>query len=74
MRNLKNKIFVVTEENISQFEEKIKELDLVIAELDYSDTSKSEQILSEYNTLKTKLDEEMLSWESNTEELMTIED
>jgi ATP-binding cassette subfamily F protein 3 len=62
------------EENISQFEEKIKELDLVIAELDYSDTSKSEQILSEYNTLKTKLDEEMLSWESNTEELMTIED
>lgn len=61
------------EENISIYEKKIKEMDEIIANLDYSDEAKSTAILAEYDVIKKKLDEEMLNWENATEELMMLE-
>ena len=61
------------EENISIYEKKIKEMDEIIANLDYSDEVKSNAILAEYDVIKKKLDEEMLNWENATEELMMLE-
>jgi ATP-binding cassette subfamily F protein 3 len=61
------------EENISIYEKKIKEMDEIIANLDYSDEAKSNAILAEYDVIKKKLDEEMLNWENATEELMMLE-
>ncbi|MBI1836430.1 MAG: ABC-F family ATP-binding cassette domain-containing protein [Flavobacteriia bacterium] len=61
------------EENIAIYEKKIKELDEIIANLDYSDEAKSNAILTEYEIIKKKLDEEMINWETATEELMTLE-
>jgi len=61
------------EENISIYEKKIKEMDEIIANLDYSDEAKSNAILAEYDVIKKKLDEEMLNWENATEELMMLD-
>ena len=61
------------EENISTFEKKIKELDVVIANLDYTDESKANKILAEYEMIKTNLDNEMLIWELATEELLMLD-
>lgn len=61
------------EENIAIHEKKIKELDEIIANLDYTDEAKSNAILSEYDLIKKKLDEEMSNWETATEELMSLE-
>ena len=54
-------------------ESKIAEQDLIIADLNYDDKAKAESILSAYNTLKAKLDEQMSLWEEGTEGLMEME-
>ena len=61
------------EENISIYEEKIKKMDEIIANLDYSDEANANAILAEYDVIKKKLDEEMLNWENATEELMMLD-
>jgi len=51
------------EKEISELEAKIEDMNLVLADLDYTDESKSQRILSEYEGLKHQLDEMVLSWE-----------
>lgn len=52
------------EKEISELESKIEEINLILAELDYSDESKANSILSEYELLKSNLDDKMAVWES----------
>jgi ATP-binding cassette subfamily F protein 3 len=60
-----------SEEEIANLESKIAEMDLIIADLDYSDEQKSTKILQDYAELKTKLDAVMLVWEETLEALET---
>jgi ATP-binding cassette subfamily F protein 3 len=62
-----------SEKRIEVLEKKITEMDILIADLDYSDTENSAKILNEYERLKSELDEKMLLWEEGTEELMKLE-
>jgi TolA-binding protein len=52
------------EKEIAELESKIEEMNLILAELDYSDESKANSILSEYELLKSNLDDKMAVWES----------
>ena len=61
------------EELISKLESKIKDMDLVIAELDYSNEEESTRILLEYQLAKEELDTAMMNWEKATEELMELD-
>lgn len=62
-----------SEKRIEELEKKIAEMDVIIADLDYSDEAKSSKILSEYQLLKSELDQKMQLWEEGTEELIKIE-
>jgi ATP-binding cassette subfamily F protein 3 len=62
------------EENISKYEEQLKDLDQKISNLDYSDEIQSEKFLSDYESIKKLLDNEMESWEKSTEQLFQIND
>ncbi|WP_107037388.1 ABC-F family ATP-binding cassette domain-containing protein [Brumimicrobium mesophilum] len=57
------------EQRIEKLEAEIKEMDKVIADLDYSDEENSAKTLKKYDALKTELDEVMSSWEEDTEAL-----
>ncbi|MFT6500373.1 MAG: ATP-binding cassette subfamily F protein 3 [Crocinitomicaceae bacterium] len=75
-KRLKNKLqnqVNKSEQKIDELESKIVEQDLIIADLNYDDKANAESILSAYNTLKAKLDEQMSLWEEGTEGLMEIE-
>ena len=61
-----------SEEEIANLESKIAEMDIIIADLDYSDEQKSTKILQDYAELKTKLDAVMLVWEETLEALETV--
>jgi ATP-binding cassette subfamily F protein 3 len=61
-----------SEEEIANLESKIAEMDLIIADLDYSDDQKSTKTLQDYAELKTKLDAVMLVWEETLEALETV--
>jgi ATP-binding cassette subfamily F protein 3 len=61
-----------SEEEIANLESKIAEMDLIIADLDYSDDQKSTKTLQDYAELKTKLDAVMLVWEETVEALETV--
>ena len=69
---LNNKI-KKTEENITLFEAEIKKMDEIILHLDYTDEKESTKILSDYENIKTKLNQEMEIWEKTTEELIEID-
>ena len=76
IKRLKNKLqnqVNKSEQKIDELESKIAEQDLIIADLNYDDKAKAESILSAYNTLKAKLDEQMSLWEEGTEGLMEME-
>lgn len=62
-----------TEEKIEGLEYQLKELDSAVATLDYSDEQKSQEILTNYNTTKEQLDQEMLLWEELTEKIMGLD-
>ena len=51
----------------------LKELESAVANLDYSDEQKSQEILTNYNTTKEQLDQEMLLWEELTEKIMGLD-
>ena len=61
------------ETRIGELEDVIKKQDAIIANLDYSVGDQSSDILSEYEKLKTELDEQMQLWENSTEMLMEID-
>ncbi len=61
------------EELISKLESKIKEMDILIAALDYSNEAESSRLLLEYQKIKEDLDSAMLNWEKATEELMEMD-
>ena len=62
------------EENIAKYEEQLKDLDQKISNLDYSDEIQSAKFLSDYDSIKKLLDNEMESWEKSTEQLFQIND
>jgi ATP-binding cassette subfamily F protein 3 len=51
------------EKEISDLESKIEEMNAILAELDYSDETKSNSILSDYQNLKNELEQKMMDWE-----------
>lgn len=57
------------EKEIAKLEKEIKEMDVVVASLDYSDEEKSQQVLDKYAKKKSSLEEKMLEWESVMEQL-----
>jgi ATP-binding cassette subfamily F protein 3 len=57
------------EQKIDELEEKIAEMDKIMVDLDYADEKKSNTVLTEYQDLKKQLDEQMMLWESSSEEL-----
>ncbi|PWH85632.1 ABC-F family ATP-binding cassette domain-containing protein [Brumimicrobium oceani] len=57
------------EQRIEKLEVEIKQMDKIIADLDYSDEEKAAETLKKYDALKTELDEVMEAWEENTEAL-----
>lgn len=62
------------EEAIERLEKELKEMDKVIANLDYTNETNANQQLSNYEELKKELDTQMELWENATEELLMIED
>jgi ATP-binding cassette, subfamily F, member 3 len=62
-----------SEKRIEELEKEIAEMDIIIADLDYTDEAKSSKILSDYEILKTDLDEQMALWENATEGLIELE-
>jgi len=76
-KRLKNKLqnqVNKSEQKIEELEKQIEEQDLVIAELNYDDKAKAEEVLGLYNETKSKLDEQMKLWEEATEGLMELEE
>ncbi|MCF8416472.1 MAG: ABC-F family ATP-binding cassette domain-containing protein [Crocinitomicaceae bacterium] len=61
------------EKAIEEYEIKLKEMDVVIANLDYSDEANAAKVLSDYDTIKKLLDGEMEKWEKTTEELFALD-
>jgi ATP-binding cassette subfamily F protein 3 len=51
------------EKEISDLESKIEDMNVILAELDYSDETKSNSILSDYQNLKNELEQKMMDWE-----------
>jgi len=62
-----------TEDLISELENKLSLLDEQIANADFSNTSESGKLVTEYQKIKVELDLMMENWEKATEELMAIE-
>lgn len=60
------------ERRIEELEAEIASWDEKLANLDYSNADEAEKTLAEYNGLKEKLEQEMMSWESNSEELLGL--
>ncbi|MBM3453161.1 MAG: ABC-F family ATP-binding cassette domain-containing protein [Bacteroidetes bacterium] len=52
------------EKEISELELRIEEMNVILAELDYSDEMKATSTLSEYEQLKSSLDEKIAVWEN----------
>lgn len=73
LKNTLNNKINSAEKEIEKLELKVSELQQKISTIDYSDEDNANKILEEYNTFKTKLDEQMEIWEKATEELMEIE-
>ena len=71
LNKLRNQISK-SEEQISKLESRMKELDIELAKVDFS-TVASKNLLSEYETVKSDLDNQMSLWENATEELIEIE-
>jgi ATP-binding cassette subfamily F protein 3 len=61
------------EKAIEEYEFKLKEMDVVIANLDYSDEANAAKVLSDYDSIKKLLDGEMEKWEKTTEELFALD-
>jgi ATP-binding cassette subfamily F protein 3 len=61
------------EKAIEEYELKLKEMDVVIANLDYSDEANAAKVLSDYDAIKKLLDGEMEKWEKTTEELFALD-
>ena len=61
------------ERNIEDLEKKIKDMDAVLADLDYSDDEKAKGLLAVYEEAKTKLDTEMEVWEKVSEQLLELD-
>lgn len=61
------------EEAIETYEKRIAEMDVIIADLDYSDEAKANSILEEYKKVKADLDTQMALWEEGTEALLEFE-
>jgi len=61
------------EKAIEEYEAKLKEMDVVIANLDYSDEVNAAKVLSDYDSIKKLLDAEMEKWEKTTEELFALD-
>ncbi|MBX7051527.1 MAG: ABC-F family ATP-binding cassette domain-containing protein [Flavobacteriales bacterium] len=61
-----------SEKEIESLENKIKEMDVVLAELDYTHQEKANKTLAEYDDLKKKLEEVMQQWENASEELSAL--
>jgi ATP-binding cassette, subfamily F, member 3 len=61
------------EKAIEEYEAKLKEMDIVIANLDYSDEVNAAKVLSDYDSIKKLLDAEMEKWEKTTEELFALD-
>ena len=51
------------EKEISDLEARIEEMNLVLADIDYTDESKAQKVLNEYDDLKNQLDAKVLFWE-----------
>lgn len=62
LRKLKNKV-AKCEKLIAELEAKLKEMDKVVADLDYSDQTKSAKILADYAEVKQQLEDTMFEWE-----------
>jgi ATP-binding cassette subfamily F protein 3 len=62
-----------SEELIATLEKKIKELDVVLVTLDYSDEAKSTPVLENYSKSKADLDQAMEDWELSLEKLSELE-
>lgn len=76
LKRLKNKFqnqVTRSEGRISELEEEIEKMDVVLAELDYTNEALAANTLAEYDKLKKDLDEQMLLWEEGTEKLMEID-
>ena len=63
-----------SERAIVKLEARIKELDVIIANLDYSDEDASNKVLADYESQKKELDEQMEIWETGTEGLIELGD
>ena len=63
-----------SEQAIVKLEARIKELDVIIANLDYSDEDASNKVLADYESQKKELDEQMEIWETGTEGLIELGD
>lgn len=68
---LKNKIRKA-EEDIQRLEKEIKEMDVVLANLDYSDENKANKQLKAYEALKLELEKTMEDWEEASNALEVI--
>ena len=69
LRNSLNNKVNNAEKEIEKLEAKIADIQAIMADLDYTDEVKSQKVLAEFNETKAKLDEQMLIWETATEEL-----
>lgn len=72
VNHLKNSI-KKAEDKIHQLEQKIEKMNIVIAELDYSDEEKATSLLKEYELLQKQLEEVMMAWEKDIEDLEVAE-
>lgn len=61
-----------SEKEIETLESQIKEMDVVLASLDYSNQEQANQTLAKYEALKKKLEEVMQQWESASEEFSAL--
>lgn len=73
LKNSLNNRINLAETEIEKLEAKIKEMDELIANIDYSDEAKSQKLLEDYSALKSTLDAQLEIWEKSTEELMALE-
>jgi len=64
---------VRAEENITRLENEIEKMDVIIANLDYSNEEAANNQLTKYESLKEALDQTMLDWESLNNELIELE-
>lgn len=73
LKNKLNNAIQKSEEQISILETKLAELEVVVANLDFTDEAGSQKVLGEYEQTKSSLDEQMKIWEEATEGMMELE-